>query len=158
MKHERSGLESLEERLRSGAPRFAPAPPPELRARILAALRTAEPPAQPHVQPRARPAALPADPRNARRGNVLAAAAALLVLASAWWLTHAAAPRAPRAVAVVALSRGLLGAGKSVLALPAEAGDNLRLEAERMLSDTTKVAAGVVRGLPAPLRAQLERM
>jgi hypothetical protein len=160
MKQNRSGLESLEERLRSGAHGFAPAPPPELRARILEALRTAEPPAplQPRVQPPARPAARPADPRNARRGNVLAAAAALLVLASAWWLTHAAPPRTPRAMAVVALSRGLLGAGKSVLALPAEAGDNLRLEAQRLLSDTTRVAEGVVRGLPAPLRAQLERM
>lgn len=139
--------ESLEERLRSGARTFAPAPPPELRGRILAALHAAPRPVVPVV-----------DPRATRRGSALAAAAAALVLTSAWWLTRPAAGRTPRAASVVELSRGLLEAGTRVLELPGEAGDNLRLEAARMLADTTRVAEGVVRGLPGPLRAKLERM
>jgi hypothetical protein len=57
----------------------------------------------------------------------------------------------------VAFSRDLLDAGTRVLSLPAEAEGNLRSEAENLLEDTSRVAAGVVRGLPAPLRAKLER-
>ncbi len=139
----------LERRLRAGASSFAPAPPPELRARILAALRAAPLRAQPPA-----PASLRADPR----GTWLAAAAALFVLASAWWLTHRVPPQPGRERTVVALSRGILGAGTRVLALPAQAEASLRIEAERLLSDTTRAAEGLVRGLPAPLRARLERL
>ncbi|NOT31818.1 MAG: hypothetical protein HOP15_15340 [Planctomycetes bacterium] len=45
-----------------------------------------------------------------------------------------------------------------MLALPVQAEDSLRQEAARLFSDTSRVAAGLVRGLPAPIRAQLERM
>jgi hypothetical protein len=133
----------LERRLRAGAPAFAPRPPSALRGRILAGLRTT---------PSAAPAASPRE----RFGTWIAAAAAALVLCSAWWLTHGV--REPRPAGVVALSRGLLDAGTRVLALPGQAEGNLRLEAEKLLSDTTRVAAGVVRGLPAPLRSRLEQM
>jgi len=135
----------IEQRLREGARTFAPAPPPELRARILAALRAGPAPA----------------PRqewqhSQRRGNWLAAAAAVIVLGGAWMLTERR-EREPAGTPVVALSRDLLGAGARVLSLPRAAEDRLRTEAERLLTDTTRVAAGVLRGLPAPLRAGLER-
>ena len=138
----------LERRLRSGASAFAPAPPPALHGRILAALGEA---------PRAS-----APPRASRRaellGNALAVAAAVLVLCGAFWLTRRR--RAPVASerTVVELSRELLGAGTRVLALPARAEDNLRLEAARLLDDTAHAAEEIVRGLPAPLRSRLERM
>jgi hypothetical protein len=139
---------SLEERLREGAPRFAPEPPPGLRARILAGVRTAP-------QSTSAPLALP---RQDRSGTLVAAAAALFVLACAWWLTRRPEQPAARPASLVALSRELLGAGARVLALPEEAEGNLRDEAARLLEDSTRVAAGVVRGLPAPLRSRLERM
>lgn len=144
-----SASADLERRLRAGADAFAPAPSPELRTRILAALRATPQ----HAQPPA-PAALRADPR----GSWLAAAAALFVLASAWWLTRRDAPGPARERTVVALSRGILDAGSRVFALPSRAEDSLRVEAERLLADTTRAAEGLVRGLPAPLRSKLEQL
>lgn len=141
--------ERVEARLRAGASSFGPAPSPELRGRILSALREAPSPAiAPH--PRA--------PSREREGTWLAAAAALLVLGGAWWLTRRPEARPRQAPAALALSRELLDAGTRVLALPAAAEGNLRLEGERLLIDTTRVAEGIVRGLPGPLRARLERM
>jgi hypothetical protein len=134
----------LERRLRAAAPAFGPVPPSGLRARVLSELR--------------RTPRHAAAPRSDPRGTWIAAAAALLVLASAWWLTRGNETRPPGERSVAALSRELLGAGTLVLALPGQAEDSLRLEAARLLSDTTRVAAGLVRGLPAPLRAKLERM
>ncbi len=66
--------------------------------------------------------------------------------------------RPARERTLVSLSREILGAGARVLTLPARAEDNLRLEAVHLLSDTARVAEGLVRGLPAPLRSKLERM
>jgi hypothetical protein len=137
----------LERRLRAGAVAFGSRVPADLRGRILA--RLSEVPA-----PEA-----PAASRGAERwGSWIAAAAAALVLCSAWWLTHRSEAREERSEAMVALSRELLDAGTRVLALPGEVEGNLRLEAEKLLADTTRVAEGVVRGLPAPLRARLERL
>jgi hypothetical protein len=93
-----------------------------------------------------------------RWGTWLAAAAAALVLSSAWWLTERAAPAPEAPGSVATLSRNLFDAGTLVLTLPGEIEGNLRLEGEHLLADTTRVAAGVVRGLPAPLRARLERL
>jgi hypothetical protein len=139
--------ERVEALLRAGALAFGPQPPPVLHGRIVAALART-----PQTIPAARP------PARERAGNWLAAAAAVLVLASTWWLAHVTARPAERAPTLVRISRDLLGAGKGVLGLPREAEGTLRLEAERLLSDTTQVARHVVRGLPAPLRARLERM
>jgi hypothetical protein len=135
-------LERFEQRLRAGAAAFRREPSPGLHARILAAVRAA---------PRA-----PVEAE--RRGTALALAAAVLVLLGAWWLTRAARGpgRGERARQVVALSRGLFDAGTRVLTLPGEMEGELRLEAARLLSDTTRAAESVVRGLPAPLRARLE--
>lgn len=135
----------LERRLRAGADAFGPRPPRALRGRILAALREA-----PAASTRA-----PA-PGIERWGAWIAAAAAALVLCSAWWLTRRV--DAPAERSVVAFSRGLFDAGSLVLSLPGQAEGNLRLEAENLLADTTRVAEGVVRGLPAPLRVRLERL
>jgi len=143
----RRTLELLDQRLRDGVRAFAPEPPPALRGRILAALREA-----PRPVPRPRLLLLE------RLGNGLAAAAALLALCGAWWLTRAAPTPPPAGPRVVALSRGLLEAGSLVMALPRQAEGNLRSEAERLLEDTTRAAAGVVRGLPAPLRDSLARV
>jgi ferric-dicitrate binding protein FerR (iron transport regulator) len=145
----------LERGLRAGAPGFGPPPPPALRGRILAALRATP-----------RPSESPRSPDAERFGPWIAAAAAALVLCSAWWLTGRmerteegrGAPGGARSSAVAAVSRGLLDAGSRVLSLPRAAEGNLRLEAERLLADTTRVAEGVVRGLPGPLRARLERL
>jgi hypothetical protein len=140
----------LEQRLRAGAAAFGPRPPRELRGRILAELRA--PPAL--VAP---PEPLAA--RGAERwGSCIAAAAAALVLCGAWWLTRREEARVERAGTVVALGRGLFDAGTRVLSLPGEVEGNLRLEAENLLADTTRVTAGVMRGLPAPLRERLERL
>jgi len=140
----------LEQRLRAGADAFGPRPPRALRARILAELGTA-PASFAGLEP------MPA-PGVERWGSWFAAAAATLVLCSAWWLTERASARPERAGAVVALSRNLFDAGTLVLSLPGEIEGNLRLEAAHLLADTTRVAEGVVRGLPAPLRARLERL
>ncbi|HEX6885512.1 MAG TPA: hypothetical protein VF530_19220 [Planctomycetota bacterium] len=137
----------LEAALRAGARDFGPQPPPGLRARILADLR-AEP---------ALPAPIPVAPRE-RLGAWVAAAAALLVLGGAWWLTRLAAPRVEGTPSLVRLTRDVLGAGKGLLDLPQGVETNLRAEAEKLLADTTRAAQGVVRGLPAPLRARLEQM
>jgi len=137
----------LEATLRAGARDFGPKPPPELRARILAGLR---------AEPAGR-APIPAAPRE-RLGSWVAAAAALLVLGGAWWLTRVDAPRMESAPSLVRLTRDVLGAGKGLLDLPQGVEANLRVEAERLLADTTRAAQGVVRGLPAPLRARLEQM
>jgi len=139
-------LDPLERRLRAGANAFAPAPPPALRGRILERLRS---------NPRLAPRALQ---RSERYGTALAAAAALLVLGGAWGLTRGLGHTAPRPRAVAELARELFDAGSRVRALPSQAEGNLRLEAVKMLSDTTRAARGVVRGLPAPLRDRLERM
>jgi hypothetical protein len=134
---------SLARRLKEAAAAHAPAPPPELRPRILEAVRRAS-----------------RDPLRAghggveRRALVLAAAAAVLALAGAWWLTRA--PSADPQPELVVLSRDLLDAGALVFALPTRVEGDLRLETERLLADTTRVAAGVVRGLPGPLRSRLE--
>jgi len=138
---------ALEQRLRAGAASFGPRPPVELRGRILSRL---------HARPT--PAAPPPAASAERWGSWIAAAAAALVLCSAWWLTERMGAREERAGTVVALSRGLFDAGTRVLSLPGEVEGNLRLEAEKLLADTTRVAEGVVRGLPAPLRARLERL
>ena len=142
----------LERRLRESAPGFGPRPSAALRGRIVAAVR-----ATPQLT------GIAHEVRSARYGSLLAAAAAALVLCSAWWLTHRSeapgrAASGGTGVTVVALSREILDAGSRVLALPVQAEDNLRLEAARLLSDTTHVAEGVVRGLPAPLRERLGRM
>ncbi len=139
----------LEQRLRAGAAAFGPRPPRALRGRILAELR-------------ATPALVaPVEPlvaRGAERwGSWIAAAAAALVLCSAWWLTRREEARAERA-GMVALGRGLFDAGTRVLSLPGEVEGNLRLEAENLLADTTRVTEGVMRGLPGPLRERLERL
>jgi hypothetical protein len=134
----------LAQRLRAGARSFGPEPSPALRSRILAGLRTT-------------PRATVARGRE-RAGTALAAAAAALVLCGAWWLTRGLAPSPGRAPSLVRLSRDFLDAGARMLTLPGEAEGNLRLEATRLLSDTTRVAEGVVRGLPGPLRSRLERM
>jgi hypothetical protein len=140
----------LERRLRAGADAFGPRPPRALRGRILAELRGA-PASLASSEP------MPA-PGVERWGSLLAAAAAALVLCSAWWLTERARARPERDGAVVALSRNLLDAGTLVLSFPAQAEGNLRLEAANLLADTTRLAEGVVRGLPAPLRARLEKL
>lgn len=153
----------LERRLRSSASSFAPAPPPALRGRILEALRRARAAEEAEETEEAAVELVPVAARRAerrlseRRGTWIAAAAAVLVLASAWWLTRERGVRPPER-SVVALSRELLGAGTRALTLPAQAEVNLRLEAERLLADTTRVAEGLVRGLPAPLRSRLEGM
>lgn len=139
--------ERLEAALRAGARDFGPTPPPELRARILARLR---------ATPRTPLAPAPAG--RERAGTWLAAAAAVLVLGGAWWLTRAIGPALPGAPALVRLTRGVFGAGRGVLTLPHEAEDSLRVEAERLLADTTRAAQLVVRGLPGPLRQRLEQM
>ncbi len=141
--------DDLERRLRAAASVSGPVPPRELRGRILSALR-----AQPASAVPARVEPLRADPR----GTWIAAAAAVLVLTGAWWLTRGGEidPAPARSVAV--LSRGILGAGSRVLALPARAEENLRQEAANLLFDTARVGKGLVRGLPAPLRAPLARM
>ena len=135
----------LERRLRAGAQAFGPRPPHALRGRILAGIRAAPP----------SPGATPA-PGIERWGSWIAAAAAALVLSSAWWLTRR--EEAPAERSVVAFSRGLFDAGSLVLSLPGQVEGNLRLEAENLLADTTRAAEGVVRGLPGPLRARLERL
>ena len=135
----------LAQRLRAGARSYGPAPSAALRARILEDVR---------ATPR-----LPAVRGRERAGTALAVAAALLVLCGAWWLTRRYVPNAVRTTpSLVRLSHDLFGAGARVLTLPGEAEDNLRLEAERLLADTTRAAEGLVRGLPAPLRSRLERM
>jgi len=138
----------LERRLRAGADAFGPRPPGALRGRILAELRGAP--------------AVSSEPMRApgveRWGAVLAAAAATLVLCSAWWLAEHARARPERDVAVVALSRNLFDAGTLVLSLPGQAEGNLRVEAANLLADTTRAAEGVVRGLPAPLRQRFEKL
>jgi hypothetical protein len=140
----------LERRLRAGADSFGPRPPRALRGRILAELHgtpagfaTFEPMPAPGVE---------------RWGSWIAAAAAVLVLCSAWWLAERARARPGSDRAVVLLSRNLFDAGTLVLALPGEIEDNLRLEATHLLADTTRAAEGVVRGLPAPLRSRLEKL
>lgn len=139
-------LDPLERRLRAGATAFAPAPPAALRGRILSQLR-----ASPRLAP-------PVLVRSERYGTALAAAAAVLVLLGAWGLTRGLDRPAPRARSVAELARNLFDAGSRVRALPSQAEGNLRLEAEKLLDDTTRAARGVVRGLPAPLRERLERM
>lgn len=137
----------LEAGLRSAAREFGPTPPPELRARILAAVQRA---------PRAVP--VPAPVAHERAGTWLAVAAAVLVLCGAWWLARASGSAPASGPAFVRLTRGVFGAGRGVLALPQEAEDSLRSEAERLLADTTRAAQLVVRGLPGPLRQRLEQM
>jgi hypothetical protein len=141
--------DELEQRLRAAAA-FAPAPPARLRGRILEAVRALPTDADAPVGHRV--------VRRERWGGAFAAAAAALVLASAWWLARVTPERTGDARAVVALSQDLLGAGSRMLALPARAEAGLRLEAEKLLADTTRIAADVVQGLPAPLRPQRERM
>jgi hypothetical protein len=136
--------DSIERRLRAGAPAFGPRPTPALRERILAAVRSL---------PRAAP---PVD--RSREGTWIALAAAAAVLCSAWWLAERSRAVQPGAAEVVALSRDLLRAGAQVWSLPNRAEDNLRMEARNLWSDTTRLTEGVVRGLPAPLRARLERL
>lgn len=150
------GHAQLEQRLRAGAAGFGPRPPRELRGRILAELR-----ATPQVVAPVEPLVAPWTYHNngaERWGSWIAAAAAALVLCGAWWLTRPRETSEAPAGTVVALGRGLFDAGTRVLALPGEVEGNLRLEAENLLADTSRVTAGVVRGLPAPLRARLERL
>ncbi len=80
------------------------------------------------------------------------------MLGVGWWFSRSTPTPTAEPAEVVAFSRGIFGAGTRFLALPAEAENNLLLEAEKLLADTTRVAQGVVRGLPAPLRARLESM
>jgi hypothetical protein len=134
--------DELERRLRAAAA-SAPLPPPRLRGRILEAVRGT---------PRE---ALVTAPRRERWGSLVAAAAALLALASAWWLARVTPERTPDPRAVVALSQDLFDAGTRMRALSARAAQaeaGLKLEAENLLADTTRVAEDVLRGLPAPLR------
>ena len=140
----------LERRLRESADAFGPRPPRALRGRILKSL-SGSPLSFATFEP------MPA-PGIERRGSWLAAAAAALVLCSAWWLTERPGARPEPAANVVALSRNLFDAGTLVLSFPSQAEGNLRLEAAHLLADTTRVAEGVVRGLPGPLRARLERL
>jgi hypothetical protein len=141
----RDELERLEETLRRGAAAVRREPPARLAEHIRAAVRAV---------PRAaeRPAPV--------RARWIAAAAGIAVLAgAAWWFSRPPEPSvAPRRADVVALSREILEAGTRVLALPARAGTNLELEARNLLADTARAAEEVVRGLPAPLRAPLQRM
>src|SRR5262249_31008167 len=135
-----------EARLRAGARAARSELPPGLHERILAAVRAA---------PRA-----PVRER-ARAGNWLSAAAAALVLSAAWWLTRDLGKPAATSVGrldVVALSHEPFGAGRRVLTLPNRAEDSLRDEARNLWRDTSRTAEGIVRGLPAPLRARLERL
>jgi len=138
---------ALEQRLRGGAASFGPSLPAGLHERILSGLRSA--PAEPAPSP---------VPSIERWGSWIAAAAAALVLCSAWWLTRRVEAPVQRPTTVVALSRDLLDAGSRVLSFPGQVEGNLRLEAEHLLADTTRAAEGVVRGLPAPLRARLEKL
>lgn len=136
----------LARRLREGARHAAPAPSPALRGRILAAVR-----ATPRVE-------LAATRRPRLLGNFLAASAAVLALVSAWWLTRPA-PRAPaRAPSLVSVTHELLGTRARVLSLSEKAEHDLRLEAERLWSDTAHLVESVARGLPATLRARDEQL
>lgn len=156
--NQRESNERLEQCLRAGAPAFGPTPSPALRGRILQALRTA--PRTPERLPEDSPERARSESRQ-RAGSWLAAAAALLVLSSAWWLTHrpeVSEVRRERASPVLAVSHGILEAGTRVLTFPRQAEGSLRQEGQKLLADTTRVAEGIVRGLPAPLRAKLTQM
>ena len=139
---ERESNERLEQCLRAGAPVFGPTPSPALRGRILQALRTA--PRTPERLPEDSPERRRNESRQ-RAGSWLAAAAALLVLSSAWWLTHrseVSEVRRERASPVLAVSRGILEAGTRVLTFPRQAEGSLRQEGQKLLADTTRVADG----------------
>jgi hypothetical protein len=138
----------LEQQLRAGASHFGPRSSPLLQERIRQELR-----ATPQVPDLERLA-----PRAERGGAWLAAAAAAFVLGSAWWLTQRTETRVERGTSIVALSQDLFGASARVLALPKEAEASLRLEARNLLADSTRVASGIVRGLPGPLRDRLEQL
>lgn len=143
----REELERLADALREGAREFRRAPPPRLRERVLAAVR-------------ARPGALPLAAGARPAPWMLAAAAVVLVAVGAFlWAKRTVRKTAPgQGPSVVLVSRELLGAGARVLALPREAEGNLRQEAKNLWLDTARAAEGLVRGLPAPLRAPLERL
>jgi len=148
---DREELERFEERLRSGARELRRAPTPSLGERVLAVVR--EKTVEERRAERVRP--------PVRLGLGLAAAAVLVLGAAAWlWSTRARGGKAALRAgpSVVLLSRELLGAPSRMLELPAEAEGNLRAEARNLLLDTTRVAEGLVRGLPQPLRAPLERL
>jgi len=146
-------LERFERNLRDGARAYRRDPLHGLRARVLAEVRAHR--ATEGPGPRGAPGS---SARSARRLLWLAAAAVLLAIGAwAWSLGRAAQP-ATRQASIVSLSRELLDAGTRVLDLPAEAEGNLRVEAKNLLLDASRAAEGVVRGLPLPLRASLERM
>jgi len=136
----------LAARLRAGARHAAPEPSPELRGRILAAVRAA-----PREAPRA--------PGRSRRLVALGAAALVLAsLGTTWFALRARPPQATRAASVAQLTHSLLGTRARVLAVPTRAEADLRLEAERLLADGSRLARSVARGLPATLRTRDERL
>jgi len=136
----------LAARLRAGARHAAPAPSPALRARILAAVR-------------ATPRLAPAETRRTRwLANLLVAAGVLVALGSAWLMTRNSVAQPAGAVSVAEVTHGLLGTRARVLALPARAEADLRIEAELLLADGARLARFVARGLPATLRASDERL
>ena len=161
-----TGHDDLERKLRRGARVLADRPAPELSGRILAAVR-----ATPRATGPLR--SVPGPQRGPRpaRWIPLAAAAAGLLLALAWYGTRdAPAPATPLPTVasggprlsprlssgeLLVASRDLFTAGNRVLRLPTEAEDSLRTEAELLLEDATRAAERIVGGLARPLREPL---
>jgi hypothetical protein len=138
----------LEGRLRAGARAYRRPAPAGLRSRVRAALSAGGEPAETEREA-----------RSLRLALALAAALVLFLGAAAWLRSGNARRTIPaEAPYVVSLSRELLAAPARVFELPAEAEEDLVVEARRIWLDTTRAAQGVVRGLPLPLRVPLERL
>lgn len=137
---------TLDQRLRADAVLVRQAPTPDLHESILASLEEAAP-HMPVNEIRRRP-----------WRPMLAAAAALLAVASLWSLAsrtpHApgADDTAPSVLSgdVVALSRDLLD--PPLLASMGQLKDPLLTEARNLWADTSRAAESVARGLRTPLR------
>jgi hypothetical protein len=90
--------------------------------------------------------------------NVLAAAASVAALLSAYWLTRPEPPSASVAPDIASVTHELLGTRARVLAVPGGLERELRLEVERLWRDTSRLAESVARGLPATLRTPDESL